>query len=836
MPGMFPALRRGLESTLESKGISFSLGGRSNYGSRVASYGMPNLADGWDMDAVVAEYERLVWVFKSVEIIAGNASRLPFQITVGDEEEENHPLLRVMNKRANPLERGRAFRKRLSAQVLLNKQGAFVEVTRNNAGQVTRLDLLPPERVRVVPDPGGDYVDYFEYTRYDGEVKNLPPEAVRWVKNDHPLDPFSGVTPLEAAGVSIELDRLSRLYNVNFINRDGRPGGIVGVDTDGLPDSELDRIAALFKPGAQHAGNVTAIGVGKGGMNYIDTAAKPRDMAYSETAEVARKEILAAFGVPESIAGDASDRTFENASEEKFTFWHEVMLPHLELIASAFDGDIAPEADCGFDTSEVEVLEMPARRRREEARQEFNYGLRTIQEYRAMAPDLDDIDNPQTRALWASPAKAPIPGRPEDAAALGMADPGADPNAGGGGVPGGEGDPAGGGTAAEALQQAIAEGGIIDPDAADAGSDNPVGSAAAAVEEARAQSVTSEPLEGEAAAAVAEARMETKTLEPGFVIRPDATEGYEPGEDEMTRLELAVTASLEALLARQAAAVAERLQTRNARQGTPYWVPAGPDDARAGDTPIDVTRVMDTARWAGEAQEQLAPLVVPASNEAASGLLGAMAATGALVAASAVGADIAGRVAEAPAATAEQIASLAAAATGPAAMLAITTAITALNDWGDDRASDIEKLMIDQAGSPDLPLLVDQVKKLWTEKARGFAESVALTVAQTTIAHSRESAIERLAPRNVPEELGGRMVTIEPEVIRVWRTREDERVRLAHREAAGQRVGLGETFEVGGYDVRYPSDPLAPASVSRHCRCWLRYEWTEGAQFYLPEA
>lgn len=831
MAGLFPALRR----SLETKGITFSLGGRGGYSSRVASYGLPNTSDGWDMDAVVAEYERLVWVFKSVEIISGNASRLPFQIAIDDEQEENHPLLRVMNKRANPLERGRAFRKRLSAQILLNKQGAFVEVTRNNAGQVSRLDLLQPDRVRVVPDPGGDYVDYFEYTRFDGEVRNLPVEAVRWIKNDHPLDPFSGVTPLEAAGISIQLDRLARMYNVNFINRDGRPGGIVGVDVEGLPPAELDRIAALFKPGAQNAGNVTAIGVGKGGMNYIDTAARPRDMAYKETSEIARKEILAAFGVPESIAGDASERTFDNASEEKFTFWHEVMLPHLDLIASAFDSDVSPDADCGFDTSEVEVLEMPARRRREEARQEFNYGLRTVKEYRDMQPELDVIDNAQTRALWMSPAKAPVPGTPQDAVELGMAG----PDAAGGPPPGGPGAPGDptaptGGTAAEALEQALAEGGVIDPDAVTAGGGEVLGDAAAAVEQARTEQ-SDDPIEGEAAAAVAEARMETKNLEPGFVIVPETNEGYEPGEEEMRRLELSVTASLEAMLARQAVAVVERLQNRNTRQGTPYWVPSGADDPKAGDAAIDVTRVVDNARWAAEAQQQLAPLVAPAASEAAGGLLGAMAATGALVGAAAIGADVVGRAVEAPAATAEQVAQLAAAAAGPAAMLAVHTAIDALADWNEHRAGDMERLMIDQGGSPDLPTLVEQVRALWAEKSRRFAESVAVTVAQTTLAHARDTALGRLRPRSAPEELGGRMVTIDPEVIRVWRTRDDERVREAHRDAAGQRVGLDEPFVVGGYELRYPSDPFAPASVARYCRCWLRYEWTSGGTFYLPE-
>lgn len=104
------------------------------------------------MDRVVTEgYERVVWVFKAIDTIGKHASRLPLELGAGLTEEgefeetfPDHPLLRVLNGQANPLETGAMLRKRLSAQVLLSKRGAFVEKTRSRAGTITRLDLLPP--------------------------------------------------------------------------------------------------------------------------------------------------------------------------------------------------------------------------------------------------------------------------------------------------------------------------------------------------------------------------------------------------------------------------------------------------------------------------------------------------------------------------------------------------------------------------------------------------------------------------------------------------------------------------------------------------------------------
>lgn len=822
---MFPAVR----GLLEGKAVTLTGGLGSFQIPRVTTLGLRDSAAGWDVDAAVTDgFERSVWVYKAVDVIAGNASRLRFVIRDGEDEVERHPLLRVLNKRANPLEDGHSFRYRLSAQVLLSKRGAFIEVTRSAAGLIVRLDLLDPTRVRIVPDLSGDYVSYFEYTRPDGLVRNLSPEQVRWVRKHHPLDPFSGVTPLDPAGESVDLDRLARTYNVNFINRDGRPGGVIGVDTDGLDQKELDRIAGLFTPGAQHAGTIHAIGTGKGGMNYIDTSARPRDMAYETTSEKAKKEILAAFGVPESMAGDSSERTFDNAEQEEFNFWQDPMLPHLELIAAAFDGDVDERLDCGFDTSKVEALELPARRRRAEHREEVEGGLRTIKEYREEAK-LDVIDNPQTRALWISPAKAPIPGIPSDAAALGLEDPtgGMDPMAPGAG--GGPADPNAAMTAQEVVEQALAE----DPEAP-AGTDEEIGAAAAAVAAAQQDGAeAADTLAGAAAAAVEAARMEGKTLDVTQVTTP-VEHTYDPGDEPERQVELAVRTALEAMFARQAAVIATRLESPKTRRGTPYFVPEYEVDTRVGDDPIDVARVVDTARWVGEAQQALQPIISDAANEASTGLLAAMAATGVLVGSTPIAAVVAGRPLQLAPAAAGEIAAAAAKAAGRAGLFALATAQGAIEEWLQRRIADIDLILTSQV-APDLPAAMVEVNRMWDRKSHEFAQSLAITVAQTAVGGARDAAAEALTPQQqtvtMPTEEGSYTVVLKPEVLRHWRTRHDEAVRATHRDADGQVRGLGEHFEVGGHLLRWPSDPLAPPAVSRNCRCWIAYSWSEGATF-----
>lgn len=54
-----------------------------------------------------------------------------------------------------------------------------------------------------------------------------------------------------------------------------------------------------------------------------------------------------------------------------------------------------------------------------------------------------------------------------------------------------------------------------------------------------------------------------------------------------------------------------------------------------------------------------------------------------------------------------------------------------------------------------------------------------------------------------------------------WRTRLDERVREMHRPLHGESVVAGVPFNVGGYPLLYPGQPVGPPEVWINCRCEL---------------
>ncbi|MEU6756001.1 phage portal protein [Streptomyces sp. NPDC046685] len=776
-----------------------------SYAGVTTVWGTEGRADGWDMDRVISEgYERSIWTFKAVEAISKHASELPIQIGRGGDERrfeetlDDDPLLRLLNKKANPLESGDVFKKRLSAQLLLSKKGVFIEKTYSRGGRLTRLDLLPPDRVEIVPDPYGDYVQWFDFTSRAGIVRRLSPERVIWLRDPHPTDPFCGVTPLEAAGLSVDLDVKARTYNISFLDNDGRPGGIVGIDVDGVDSREIDRIQQRLAPGAHHAGELTIVGTGPGGLNYLDTSARPRDMAYETLAGVSKGEILAAFGVPESIVGNASERTYANADREEWTFWDHTQLPHLNLIASGFDTDLDDDWTVRFDTSRVAALEFPRRQAREEARNEFNAGLITIDEYRKIA-GLEPFNVPQSRALWISPQKAPVPANAQDAAALGLAPEGAagPPGMAAGGAPL-PGLPAGD-TAAAAVEEAralpagetAADTGAaarvdgapsqlpLPPGTAAAAVDGarataaPPGAGAAAADVARARDALALPDAGQAAEDVAAARgdVETKAL-------PD--DGFEVTDADFDNLAQAVAAALVALLARQQGVLTARLRAPKTRKHTRYWEPESETDLRSGDGPLDGDRVVSATRWAEETTATLTPILQQGAITTARTATQALTGTGTVPPAAA------------------GIALIAAAQAGEA----ITAFLADL----------ARKLQDAQQGTPTLDDLVDAVAAHYQADTPALVARLAEASAVATINGAAEASADSAGP----------------DVIRTWITRGDDRVRPAHKALHGTTLPAGTPYTIDGFTLRYPGDPFAPIALTVNCRCRLHYDVEEG--------
>jgi HK97 family phage portal protein len=369
--------------------------------------------DAWDIERVYREgMQRVTWVSRCVDAIAGNQARLPVilradnsphgEILVG-RKALNSSILPLLNTKSNIGENSYIFRYRVSSQLLMSSRGVFIEKLRGRDGSIVGLSLLPPQSTAPIPDPK-TFVSGYEVQMPNGMKIIMKPDDVVWIRRPHPLDPYLSMTPLEAAGVAVEIEHLAKLYNRNYLMNDGRPGGMLVLRGE-IDDEDKEEIRNRFRGNIARAGYTTVIS-SDDGADYIDTSASPRDAAYIQMRQITKEEILAAFGVPESVIGNASGRTFSNADAEIRVFWNETMLPHVEQIARALD-ELDEENYVDFDTRSVPVLILYEQERNRYLMEEFQNGLISNNEYR-IATGKKDTESDLADSLLMNPNLTPI--------------------------------------------------------------------------------------------------------------------------------------------------------------------------------------------------------------------------------------------------------------------------------------------------------------------------------------------------------------------------------------------------------------------------------------------
>jgi HK97 family phage portal protein len=369
--------------------------------------------DMWDIERAYREgFQKITWVQRCIDAIAGNQARLPVilrkdnsrdgQILTGRRATRS-PLIEIFNTKANEGENAFIFRYRLSSQLLMSSRGAFIEKVKGRDGRIIALNLLPPQSTAPIPDPK-KFVSGFEVSMPTGNKVIMKPEDVLWIRRPHPLDPYLSLTPMESAGIAIEIENLAKVYNRNYLINDGRPGGILVVKGE-IDDDDKDELRNRFRGNIGRAGNTTVISSDEG-VDYVDTSANPRDAAYVQMRQIQKEEILAAFGVPESVIGNASGRTFSNAAEEHRVFWNETMLPHLDLLARGFD-ELDEVNYVDFDTSSVPILILYKQERSRYFMDEFQMGLISANEYRG-ATSRKTVESDLADSLLMNPNLTPI--------------------------------------------------------------------------------------------------------------------------------------------------------------------------------------------------------------------------------------------------------------------------------------------------------------------------------------------------------------------------------------------------------------------------------------------
>jgi len=130
----------------------------------------------------------------------------------------------------------------------------------------------------------------------------------------------------------------------------------------------------------------------------------------------------------------------------------------------------------------------------------------------------------------------------------------------------------------------------------------------------------------------------------------------------------------------------------------------------------------------------------------------------------------------------------------------------------------IQQMKISQNVSPDK--YIPSISRMIAKKIGGNgAKSRAMTIARTET--HKAANVSQFTRAEMAATDSGLDVQIE------WISTNDGRVRDSHRSVNGKIIAMGESFNVNGSKMKYPSDPSGGAANVINCRCVLGYHVPE---------
>lgn len=305
-------------------------------------------------DELLGSYQS--WVYACARVIANRVSAVPIRIKAKiardgelvSEELFDHPLVELL-KYPNPF-MPRAYFWQLTQTHLDLCGNAYWLKIRDRLGVVRELWPLQPERMRVVPDAEKFVVGYLYRVRAQ-ELAFEPDEIVHF-KYPHPLNPWYGLSPVEALAYEVDADLYMRIYQKVTFENDATPSGVL-TTTQFIDEDSANRLRARWYERYGGVVNRAKVAILHSGLDFKPIAIPPKDLEFLHQARINRDKLLAAFGVPASKLGLVEDVNRANAEANDATFNQEAIAPRLCLrdefltlsLARDFDARLYVESD-----------------------------------------------------------------------------------------------------------------------------------------------------------------------------------------------------------------------------------------------------------------------------------------------------------------------------------------------------------------------------------------------------------------------------------------------------------------------------------------------------------
>ena len=259
-------------------------------------------------------------IYAAVTRIANTVASIPVHVYKGRERQDTHPLEKLLNLSPNPSMSAYIFKQTMEA--FRNTEGmAYALIIRDGLGEITRLDVLDPTRVRPLIERDSREI-WYDIT-LEGKMYPIPGYMVLALKHMS-ANGISGIRPLDVLRGSLDYDAEVKEISLNQL--DGINHGVMlEVPGQALDETRKAQIVADFLDAYESSGQ--RVLVLEGGIKATTFNQSPVDAQLMDVERITRNRVATVYNLPPHMLGDYSDTSFSTAEQQMQEFLQLTIIP-----------------------------------------------------------------------------------------------------------------------------------------------------------------------------------------------------------------------------------------------------------------------------------------------------------------------------------------------------------------------------------------------------------------------------------------------------------------------------------------------------------------------------
>ncbi|HCI51697.1 MAG TPA: phage portal protein [Clostridiales bacterium] len=277
-------------------------------------------------------------IYAAVTRIANTVASIPVHVYKGRERQDTHPLEKLLNLSPNPSMSAYIFKQTMEA--FRNTEGmAYALIIRDGLGEITRLDVLDPTRVRPLIERDSREI-WYDIT-LEGKTYPIPGYMVLALKHMS-ANGISGIRPLDVLRGSLDYDAEVKEISLNQL--DGINHGVMlEVPGQALDETRKAQIVADFLDAYESSGQ--RVLVLEGGIKATTFNQSPVDAQLMDVERITRNRVATVYNLPPHMLGDYSDTSFSTAEQQMQEFLQLTIIPIVQQWEDELNRKLLSDAD-----------------------------------------------------------------------------------------------------------------------------------------------------------------------------------------------------------------------------------------------------------------------------------------------------------------------------------------------------------------------------------------------------------------------------------------------------------------------------------------------------------